>query len=97
MLDFFQFYFFKNLLKNKFFWKGWIFKKVEFLKLEKRWVFKKVEFLFLKNVFQRTAGPWFSIAQQHPQNEPKTGATRARPAIVTLQGLLLKSDSFLLS
>ena len=27
----------------------------------------------------------------------KTGATRARPAIVTLQGLLLKSDSFLLS
>ncbi len=24
---------------------------------------------------------------------PKTGATRARPAIVTLQGLLLKSDS----
>jgi hypothetical protein len=27
----------------------------------------------------------------------KTGATRARPEIVTLQGLLLKSDSFLLS
>ena len=31
------------------------------------------------------------------KNTLKTGATRARPAIVTLQGLLLKSDSFLLS